>query len=604
LTLPDASSVLPLPLRPASAEERLRFLSEAGELLASSLDVEGVLRQLARLAVPALADWCTVDLLEEGGRVRRVAVAHVDPAKVALAEELGQRYPVVLGAPSGVGRVLVTRQPEVVAELSEPLLERAVPDPERRRLVKALGLRSYQCLPLLAHGRALGALSLVYAESGRGYGEDEVRFAQELARRAAAAVDRARLFREAQEAARRAERERALAETLSSLGLAFASERDTGRLLQRVTDEATRLTGASFGAYFHNVPDAEGRYGLYTLSGAPLEAFSRFPNLRPTPLFAPTFRGEGTVRLDDVTQSPRFGRNPPHNGLPRGHLPVRSYLAVTVRGRDGVLGGLFFGHAEPGRFSAEHERVVEGLAAQAAVALDNARLLQEAQEAVRVRDEFLSIATHELKTPLTSLKLQHHLIARHVPPEAREAVGERLATAVRQVDRLGGLVDALLDVSRITTGRLHVERAPMDLAAAVREAAERLRATFAEAGCALTLELPDALCGEWDALRVDQVLVNLLTNASKYGRGRPVHVRAWSEAGQALVSVRDEGFGISAEDQARIFGRFERAVSERHYGGLGLGLYISRQVVERLGGRISVQSVEGQGATFTVSLPL
>lgn len=183
----------------------------------------------------------------------------------------------------------------------------------------------------------------------------------------------------------RAQRE--VAQSLSELSLAFGSRRQADELIQLVTDESTRLTGAAFGAYFHNRPDEAGTFGLYALSGAPVEAFSQFPPVRPTALFAATFGGQ-TVRLDDVRESPLFGRNPPYNGMPEGHPPVASYLGVCVRTREGVvLGGLFLGHPEPGRFRVEHERLVEALAAQAAVVLENQALLQAERAASAASEE-------------------------------------------------------------------------------------------------------------------------------------------------------------------------------------------------------------------------
>ncbi|AKJ29142.1 CHASE domain-containing protein [Caldimonas brevitalea] len=180
---------------------------------------------------------------------------------------------------------------------------------------------------------------------------------------------------------------RTVAETLSEIALSLGTRQEPAQVIQRVTDEATRLTGASFGAYFQNTPDDAGHYGLYTLSGAPREAFAHFPPLRPTPLFGATFSGQ-TVRLDDVTRSELFGRNPPYQGMPAGHLKVVSYLGVSVKARDGrVLGGLFLGHPEPGRFRPEHERLVEGLAAQAAVVLENAQLLQSERQTHRLVED-------------------------------------------------------------------------------------------------------------------------------------------------------------------------------------------------------------------------
>jgi PAS domain S-box-containing protein len=190
-------------------------------------------------------------------------------------------------------------------------------------------------------------------------------------------------------AAEEAIREEAqLVETLQRIGAVVAAELDLDRIVQTVTDEATRLTGAQFGAFFYNVVNAKGEaYTLYTISGVPREAFSRFPMPRNTHVFAPTFHGEGVVRSDDITKDPRYGKNAPHHGMPEGHLPVTSYLAVPVRSHGGeVVGGLFFGHERPGVFTARHEQLAEGIAGWAALAMDNARLFQ-AQESARAAAE-------------------------------------------------------------------------------------------------------------------------------------------------------------------------------------------------------------------------
>ncbi len=176
---------------------------------------------------------------------------------------------------------------------------------------------------------------------------------------------------------------RQTAELLNRVGPLLVSELNPETLAQKVTDLATRLTGAEFGALFHNKLDELGEsYTLYTLSGVPRQAFSKFPMPRNTKIFNPTFRGEGVVRSDDITQDPRYGQNSPYHGMPKGHLPVRSYLAVPVISRSGeVFGGLFFGHKQPGQFTEQHEQLAIGIAAQAAIALDNARLFAESQRA-------------------------------------------------------------------------------------------------------------------------------------------------------------------------------------------------------------------------------
>jgi PAS domain S-box-containing protein len=408
----------------------------------------------------------------------------------------------------------------------------------------------------------------------------------------------------------RAEKDKRTAEIYSRLGLAFASELDREKLVQRVTDEATELTGAAFGAFFQSLVNEKGEsYYLYTLSGVPREAFERFPMPRKTRIFAPTFEGKATLRLDDVTQSPDYGKNPPYHGMPEGHLPVRSYLAVPVKSRSGaILGGLFFGHPEPGRFLKEHEQLVEGLAAQAAVALDNSLLYLQAQRAISVRDEFLQVAAHELRTPITSLKLKVQSLLRAAgaegPPLPMEKLRGRLEDVDRIVGKLSGLINELLDISRITAGNLRLTLEEVDLAALVREVALRFEAQAAQVHVPIHVLAHNPLVGRWDRLRLEQVVTNLLSNALKYGSGRPVHIDTQADGTHARLRVRDEGIGIAPEALSRIFGRFERAVSERHYGGLGLGLYITRQIVEALGGTVYVESTPGQGSTFTVELPL
>src|SRR5690606_20914393 len=224
-------------------------------------------------------------------------------------------------------------------------------------------------------------------------------------------------------------------------------------------------------------------------------------------------------------------------------------------------------------------------------------------EAVRLRDEFLSIASHELKTPLTALMLQLEAIAGRVP-EGQEKLAQRLDRAVKLGDRLTSLIEALLDVSRIATGELRLQPEPLDLAEAVQEGIERFRDAAAGAGSELRCEVAGPLPGTWDRLRVEQVLMNLVSNSIKYAPGKPIRVSAARDGDHVVMQVRDHGPGIPEEEVARVFERFERAVSPRHYGGLGLGLYVARQIVEAHGGTIGAGNAPGGGALLTVRLPL
>jgi PAS domain S-box-containing protein len=233
---------------------------------------------------------------------------------------------------------------------------------------------------------------------------------------------------------------------------------------------------------------------------------------------------------------------------------------------------------------------------------------QQAADAVRARDDFLSIASHELRTPLSSLQLLVEMLL--MPQRATSAqptpewLRPKLESASRQVKRLSRLITELLEVSRITTGRMMLERDEFDLVTLSDEVVAHLAPEASRAGSELVLDAPAPVVGSWDRFRVEQVLTNLLTNAIKFGQGKPIVLSIASEGDAALVRVRDEGIGISEDDTGRIFGRFERAVPVRAYGGMGLGLFIARQVVDAHGGAIDVHSEPGNGSTFTVSLPL
>ncbi|HEX5753022.1 MAG TPA: ATP-binding protein [Archangium sp.] len=286
-------------------------------------------------------------------------------------------------------------------------------------------------------------------------------------------------------------------------------------------------------------------------------------------------------------------------------LDAHSVMTVPMRAGGKVHGMMIFAACAPLRRLDEQDlSLAEELAHRVGMSLENLRLYEEARQAVGLRDEFLSVASHELKTPLTSLKLQHTLIDKCLTPECRASVGTRLPKAMRQVERLTSLVDSLLDVSRIGAGRLGLEPVDMELTGLLREVMERLSEVFAQAGCAVDFPATPPVHGYWDPLRLDQVLVNLLSNAAKYGAGKPIHVRVTVEDERTRLMVRDEGIGIAPADLPRLFSRFGRAVSERHYGGLGLGLFISKQIVEAMQGSIRVESELARGSTFTVELPL
>ena len=439
--------------------------------------------------------------------------------------------------------------------------------------------------------------------------------------------------------------ETTLVATIQRIGSALASELDLERIVQLVTDEATALTGAQFGAFFYNVVDpARGgeAYMLYSLAGVPREHFASFPHPRSTPVFAPTFRGEGTVLSDDITRDSRYGLIAPHFGMPEGHLPVRSYLAVPVRSRTGeVLGGLFFGHERTGVFTAREERLVEGVAGWTAVAMDNARLYaaerqarEGAEAAARTKTEFLATMSHEFRTPLNAVLgyaqlLELGVLGPNTP--AQQAHLERLQASARH---LLGLIDDVLDVAKVDADRLMVRRDRLLTGAVVAAAVAVVQPQATTKG----VRLMDLGSGDpgvpyvGDEHRVRQVLVNLLANAVKFtpsggevtvtcGAAREPEPGVWRgaradgaaqgdderdrSAGWAFVRISDTGPGIEPALLGRLFEPFVQGdpALTREHGGTGLGLAISRRLARLMSGDIAARSQPGAGATFTLWLP-
>lgn len=412
-------------------------------------------------------------------------------------------------------------------------------------------------------------------------------------------------------------------ELLNSTGTAIAEKLDLETLAQTVTEAATQLSGAKFGAFFYNVTNRQGEsFLLYALSGAPREAFEKFGLPRNTPVFNATFRGEGVVRSGDITRDARYGTMSPHHGMPKGHLPVRSYLAVPVVSRSGdVIGGLFFGHPEPDIFSEAAERLVVGVAAQAATAIDNARLYEAAQleianreraeaalrETDRRKDEFLATLAHELRNPLAPIR-QAALISK--APAATEAQKRWSHDVIsRQVQHMALLLDDLLDISRITRGTLELRTQMAELAEIIDAAVETARPAIDARRHAFSIEVPkEPLHLAADPLRLAQVISNLLTNAAKYTdlEGQ-IRLRASRTSDSVTISVTDNGIGIPAGALAGVFEMFSQLQSsqERSEGGLGIGLALAKGLIELHGGTIEAKSAgTGRGSEFIVQLPI
>ncbi|HSP78123.1 MAG TPA: ATP-binding protein, partial [Myxococcaceae bacterium] len=709
------------------------FLAEATRLLVETLDWEGALQAVARLATRELAEGCIVDVLGDEGGLHRLAVAAREPAQEERLRELMRFAPPELGGPTPLARVLAEGRPKQL-EVNPEMLEAHARTAEHLAALRAVGPRVNLVVPLSLGERLLGAIHFLLFTPGRRYTEREQGYAAELARRAAFVVEHARLYRETQQALRARDASLALLEAFiaaAPVGMAFLDrelryvhinpvlaaindkplEAHLGRTVSEVLpgQEATHVEGllrgvmergqplldresrvpprpgipsrpvrASFfpvrqgeetlgvGAVIQDVTEQKrAEEGLRFLAEASarltaslelrttlestarlvvermadyclvdvlaedeqrlerLAAVGREPKLQA--LLGAAFRfapppGSSSPlwKVWETRQSAlyremaeetleRFTLDAEHRALMK-RLGPRSSIMVPLVARGRTLGVLTAASTHPQRRYDEKDLAfLEDLAWRAALAVDNARLYDRAERAVAARDEFVAIATHELRTPLSALGLQLLALKRAEeanPPPSPERLRQGLETALRQTKRLEELLGHLLDVSRLSTGRLELEREPVDLSSLVHRLVERLAEKLAEAGNTPQVHAEALVVVRADRLRVEQVLMNLLTNVMKYAPGAPVELSVAREGAEAVVAVRDQGPGIAPEAQSRIFERFQRASGTHGRDSLGLGLYVSRQIARAHGGELTVESTPGQGARFVLSLPV
>lgn len=586
------------------AEKTRAFLARASEAFAASLDLESTLHTVAGLAVPHVADWCAVEIVGDDLRPIRAAVAHVDPAKVGLAQELRRRYTPDPHATSGVSQVLRSGQSELHRDITAELLERVARDAEHLRILNELGLRSAVIVPIKSRGRTLGAITFIAAESGRHYSQTDLETAEELARRAALAIENARQYQATQLAE---ERNRFLAEATEAL----ASSLDYTATLRRISRLAVPRIAESAAVY--RLEGGTIRLTALTANDPKWEALAlELDALLPLRIeqqdrTLPRVIHTGVAELlPDISESLRETWSPTSRAdeIVR-QLAIRSYMVVPLVVRNQVLGALALTTSATGRrFDPDDFTLAQELARRAGLAIENAQLYREVQDASRLKDEFLATVSHELRTPLTSIMGWLHLLRSGSPAQVARAID----TIERNAKTQARIIDDILDVSRFINGQLRLELERVNLNDILKGAIENVRPAAAARQVEITATLdPDAEAIA-DPARLQQIAWNLLSNALKFTpEGGRIDVRLQRDGATVTLRFSDTGQGIAADFLPHVFERFRQGDSSatREYGGLGLGLAIVRDLVELHGGRVAAESAgEGRGSVFTVILPV
>jgi PAS domain S-box-containing protein len=521
------------------AHRRLSFLAEASTLLATSLDYESTLRAVARLAVPHLADWCVVDVALEGNELERIAAAHIDQDRVALVQQLEPRWPQQPDDPVGPYAVLRNGTPELWPQIGDHLLASMARDEEHREVLRDLGVRSYMCVPMWGRDRVLGALTFVTGRSERTYTEADLALAEELARRAAVAVENALLYRQVEERARAA------------------------RVLDAIGDGVFLVDSPGVVGLWN--PAAEAITGLAAEQVVGRTAAEAIPGWEAI-----------VPRVPVVSEVDRA-------------VARAETVPLEIGGRELWLSISGVGFAD-GTVYAFRD-------------LTQDRVLDE------LKADFVSTVSHELRTPLAAVYGAAMTLRRRDFAADEEQRDRLLSVIVQEAERLATIVNDILWASRLDAESMRFSIQNCDakaLTQSVIDAANVNRPPDIEIGLRAPEGLP-LVAGDPDKFR--QVLTNLVDNAVKYSPdGGRIEIELTSSSAHLQVAVHDEGLGVPATEQRRIFEKFYRLDPNltRGVGGTGLGLYICRELVHRMNGRLWIVSPrdDGKGSTFAFELPV
>lgn len=529
-------------------EEFLRFKAEVSRLLMATLDADKAFNQICSLAVKYVADWCSVDMLE-GNDFKLVAVAHKDPKKIEFAKKLRKKFPSTLETNKGLAQVIKTKQPLFVPKVTYEMTHREDMTDEKRKIVDELQLSSAIIVPLIVQGKAIGAISFILAESKESYSDYDLEITQQLAMRTSLYLENIQLYDQIRTERRRLVK---LFENVPSV----------------VFENRTLDGGKSFQTTFINAYAQD-------LMGYPINNWLTIPKFTldiTHPEDRPRLEAEIRRVLDEGAQ-----------GLVRFRWKRKDGTYIWVESRFTSV-------------TDKHNRPI----GMRGVAID----ISERMRLEQRKDEFIATASHELKTPLTSLKVFTEVLKTSKEIQASPKYSKYLKRMESEVDRLTELVFDLLDLSKIQRGQLSLTITDVSLKEAIEDLIESIQPAIDQK---IMFEASKEVYVCADKHRLIQVLSNLIGNAEKYSPdAKKIVVKLVQKDDKAIISVQDFGIGIAKEHLGNIFQRFYRVFDEQDktFPGLGMGLFISKTIIERHGGELRVESTPGKGSTFYVSLPI
>lgn len=531
-------------------EDSLKFKSEATRVLSLSLDYNTTLKTVARIAIPRMADWCTVDMINERGEIELLAISHKDPSKVRWAKELRKSNPVDTNSDSGVGGVLRNGKTAFFPNITDEMLIAGSKTKKQLALARKIGIRSMMIVPIKAENKSIGAITFISAESKRQYTETDRDMAEQLATRASLAIENSKLYSNLQE------QKESLINTITNV---------PGIVWEAYRSPDIKKNRANFVSNY-----------VEKMIGYTPEEWLNTPHFWRT-IIHPDDQIHAVQVAEDLFKTGKEG--------------INQYRWITKEER------IIYVEAYSSPIKDSKGKVI----GMRGVAMDvTARV-----EIEKRKDDFISMASHELKTPLTSLKAYTQLLEKLFEKEGDKTYKSYIGKMDTQVNKLTELIKDLLDLTKIQAGKLAFNMSKFNINSILKETVETIQQISPNHKINLTGKATAEIWGDQE--RISQVIINLLTNAVKYSpNSKKINIKIDNDINDVHISVQDFGIGIAKKDYNRIFDRFYRVSDseERTFPGLGIGLYISLQIAFRHGGSITVDSVRGKGSTFHLYLPI